>query len=114
MLDAFNKHFGNGAADKVAFENATECGRRRPKGVSMLALMVSLLYPRMKGGVGFSPADQDAIYLMIRDEIRLIAMDGAAFEDEVAERNGRQGAEQAAIRQHTQDDADIFDEINQH
>ncbi len=40
MLDAFNKHFGNGAADKVAFENATECERRRPKGVSMLALMV--------------------------------------------------------------------------
>ncbi len=53
----------------------------------MLALMASFLEPQMKGGISFSPADQDAICLMIRDEMRLIAVDGAAFEDEVAERN---------------------------
>jgi len=114
MLNAVNKHFGNGAAGTVAFENAIEGERRRPKGVSMLALMASFLDPRMKGGVGFSPADQDAIYQIIRDEMRLIAVDGAAFEDEVAERNGMQGVKQAPIRQHNLDDADIFDEINQH
>jgi hypothetical protein len=57
MLNAFNKHFGNGAAGTVAFENAVEGERRRPKGVSMLALMASFLDPWMKGGVGVSPAD---------------------------------------------------------
>jgi hypothetical protein len=33
------KAFRNGAAGTVAFENAVEGERRRPKGVSMLALM---------------------------------------------------------------------------
>jgi hypothetical protein len=65
----------------------------------------------MKGGAGVSPADQDAIYLAIRDEMRMIAREGAAFEGDVvvAERNGME-----ARRHHNQDDVDIFDEINQH
>jgi hypothetical protein len=120
MLDVFNNHFGSGAAGTVAFENAVEGPRRRPKGISTVALMASFLDPRMKGGVGISPADQDAIYLMIRDEMRLIAMEDAAveegaafFEDEVAE-NGAQGVQEAARRHRNQDDMDIFDEINQH
>jgi hypothetical protein len=68
MLNAFNKHFGNGAAGTVAFENAVEGEHRQPKGVPMVALMASFLDPWMKGGVGVSPADQDAIYLAIRDD----------------------------------------------
>ncbi len=82
----------------------------------MLALMASFLDPWMKGGVGVSPADQDAIYLLIRDEMRMIAREGAAFEGDVvvAERNGMEGVEQEARRHHNQNDVDIFDEINQH
>jgi hypothetical protein len=114
MLNAFNKHFGNGAAGTVAFENSVEGQRRRPKGVSMLALMASFLDPRMKGGVGISPQDQDSIYLEIRNEMRLIAREGAAIERdvEVQERNDIDNVEQAARRNH--DDMDIFDEIHQH
>ena len=83
--------------------------------------MASFLVPRMTGGVGISPADQDAIYVMIRNEMRLIAMEDAAavqegaafFEDEGAE-NSMQGVQEAARRHHNQDDMDLFDEINQH
>jgi hypothetical protein len=111
MLNAFNKHFGNGAVGTVAFENAVEGDRRRPKGVPMVALMASFLDPRMKGGVGVSLPDQDAIFLAIRDEMRMIAREDAAFEGDevVAERNDAE-----ARQLHKQDDADIFDEINQH
>jgi hypothetical protein len=110
-LNAFNKHFGNGAAGTVAFENAVEGEHRGPKGVPMVALIASFLDPCMKGGVGVSPADQDAIYLVIRDKMIMIAREGAAFEGDlvVAERNGAE-----ARRHHNQDNANIFDEINQH
>jgi hypothetical protein len=108
MLNAFNKHFGDGAAGTVAFENSIEGQCQRPKGVSMLALMASLLGPCMKGGVGISPEDQDAIYGEIRNEMALIAREGIAIEGEVVvvERNNLVHVEQEAIRNQ--------DEIHQH
>jgi hypothetical protein len=76
----------------------------------------SFLDPGMKGGVGVSTEDQDAIYLAIRDEIRMIARECAAFERDVvvAKRKGMEGVEPEARRHHNQDDVDIFDEINHH
>jgi len=70
----------------------------------------------MKGGVGISLADQDAIYVMIRNKMRLIAIEDAAavqegtafFEDEGAE-NSMQGVQEAGRRHHNQDDIDIFE-----
>ena len=74
----------------------------------------------MKGVVGISPADQNAIYIVIRNEMRLIAMEdaaaqeGAAFFEDDGAKNGLQGVQEAARRHHNHDDMDIFDEINQH
>jgi hypothetical protein len=100
MLNAFNKHIGDGAAGPVAFENSIEGQCQQPRGVSMLALMASLLDPCMKGGVGISPEDQDAIYGEIRNEMALIAREGIAIEGEVVvvERNNVVCVEQEAMR----------------
>jgi hypothetical protein len=116
MLNAFNKHFGNGAAGTVAFENSVEGQRQRPKGVSMLALMASLLDPHMKGGVGISPEDQDAIYGEIRNQMGLIAREGIAIEGEAVVLEGNNeihGEQEKEPARQNQDDFDIFDEIHQ-
>jgi hypothetical protein len=73
MLLVFNKHFGECQDGAVATENLQPGERRRPKGINMLALMASLLDPRMKGGVGISEQDKAYIYESIRQTIVEIA-----------------------------------------
>lgn len=123
MLLTFNKHFGTGIDGTVAQENLIEGARRRPKGISMLALMASLLDPRMKGGVGISPADNLFVIERIRDEMRLIAMEEVSqMEDQHAVANTKNTAlqpEQFELREgrrirNADDDVDMFDELNEH
>lgn len=69
MVHVFNEHFGQGLAGTVATEKIVEGERRRPKGIHMLALMASILDPRMKRGIGISEEDQTQIYDNIRQSI---------------------------------------------
>ena len=47
--------------------------RKRPKGINILALMASILDPRIKGGVGLLNDDKEIIYDKIREAIIEIA-----------------------------------------
>jgi hypothetical protein len=59
MLQVFNTHFGQGLVGTIVTENLQPGEQRRPKGISMLALMASFLDPRMKGGVGILEDDRN-------------------------------------------------------
>jgi hypothetical protein len=81
-----------------------------------LALMASLLDPCMKGGVGISPEDQDAIYGEMRNQMGMIAREGIAIEGEVVVLEGNNeihGEQEQEPARQNQDDFDIFDEIHQ-
>jgi hypothetical protein len=51
MPHRMNDIFGSGEKSTVADKHLTQGPKRRPKGIPILALMASLLDPRMKGGV---------------------------------------------------------------
>ena len=57
----------------IAMENLETGKRKRPDGINILALMASLLDPRMKGGVGLSNEDKEIIYDKIQEAIIKIA-----------------------------------------
>jgi len=69
MIQGFNTNFGQGDAGMIAMENLETGKRKRPDGINILALMASLLDPRMKGGVGLSNEDKEIIYDKIWEAI---------------------------------------------
>jgi len=73
MIQTFNTHFGQGDGGMVATENLETGKRKRPKGINILALMASILDPRIKGGVGLLNDDKEIIYDKIREAIIEIA-----------------------------------------
>ncbi len=113
MLVVFNTHFGQGEAGTVATENLQTGNRRRPKGISMLVLMASFLDPRMKGGVGISLEDRDAIYGSVRTSMIEIAVEVAAPR-QVQQNQGEGHVQQHALQPVPPDDLDMFDEIYEH
>jgi hypothetical protein len=76
MLHKLNEIFGSGEEGTVAVEHLTEGANRHPKGIPLLALMASLLDPRMKGGIGIPPYDREQIWVAIKDRIIQISIDG--------------------------------------
>ena len=117
MILAFNTHFGLGADGTVATENLQPGLKRRPKGINMLALMASFLDPRMKGGVGISDADKEAIYENIRETIIEIAVVeiGHVHPHERQQQQPEQvPAPHEQIQQQPAEEDDIFDEIDSH
>jgi hypothetical protein len=116
MLIVFNTHFGQGEAGTLATENLQTGKRRRPKGISMLVLMASFLDPWMKGGVGISLEDRDAIYGSIRASMIEIAVE-VAPPAQVQQMNQNQGeghVHQHALQPVPPDDLDMFDEMYEH
>lgn len=61
--------FESGAEGTVAAENLPEGPHQQPRGIPILVLMVCLLDPRTKGGVGIPQADQHNIDNDAYDEI---------------------------------------------
>jgi hypothetical protein len=115
MLQAYNKHFGEGEDGTVATENFELGSRRRPKGINMLALMASFLDPRMKGGVGITEADINAIYENIRSAIEIAAVEVAGQGNQAHQQIVEQGtAPPVLIQPLPADELDMFDEIYHH
>ena len=116
MLIVFNTHFGQGEAGTLATENLQTGNRRRPKSISMLVLMASFLDPWMKGGVGISLEDRDAISGSIRASMIEIAVE-VAPPAQVQQMNQNQGeghVHQHALHPVPPDDLDMFDEMYEH
>jgi hypothetical protein len=49
--------------------------RWRPKDTPMLVLIASILDPRMKSGIGFSPLDREQIWSEIQNTLVLMALE---------------------------------------
>ena len=115
MLLIFNKNFGDGADGTVAVENLVLGERSRPKGLNMLMLMSSFLDPRMKGGVGIAPDDQDAIYAAIRSNMIEIASVNAEVQPGDFDAEAHVQPEGPNNNNNNNNlDYEIFDEINHH
>jgi hypothetical protein len=61
MLQKLNSIIGTGEEGTVADEFDRQGVKGRPRGISKLVLMVSLLDPSMKSGLGIPPNDKEQI-----------------------------------------------------
>jgi hypothetical protein len=77
LYNKFKVQWGFGHPGTVATEYLTKGPRRCPKGIPKLALVASLLDPRIKFGIGFADNDKNCIW----NKIRLMMCHEAALGD---------------------------------
>jgi hypothetical protein len=81
MYNRFQEHWGCGDPSAVATEHLSEGPRRRPKGISKLALIASLVDPRFKIEFIFSNCDKEYIWNIMREIMMVTAFTEQAEQE---------------------------------
>jgi hypothetical protein len=116
LIVKLDEIFGSGSEGTVASDTLPEGPRCRPRGITILVLMASLLDPRMKGGVGIPDIDKEFVFGKIKEYMITISPELHNNNNNDDDGDGNNIQQQLPlINAHEPNDLDMmFDDLNEY